>query len=193
MGGFGGSSGYGGYGGSGRVLTETGPLGSVARQEIYTGNPPGLLVASDHVEIVWIDNATYMIARVGFDGVPLGPPVSTMRIDNASYFLPRAMVPGSTEYIDLTASVASEGGSTFYLWHHSRQWYVGRTYRSEDDLNFRRDGPGVSTIRTLFSTEDTWWTGKPLVAPLAVLLASGAVGLTIGAWRALRSRRPDRS
>ena len=178
---------------SGRVLVAAGPVGGISAEEIYIGaQQPGIFVASDEVQILWPANGSQMISRIGFDGTLLEPPYPVAQVDNASFFPPRTMVPGGVQYIDGTASVVNDSGSTFYLWTHARTWYTGRTYHREIDLNLRSEGPRGTVEVTLFSTEDTWWWGKPRAPLFASLTAIGATAIGYVAVRQLYIRRARR-
>ncbi len=158
-------------------------------KEVYGPVPVGLRIEPDQVQIASpVNNSyfrnetpTYMVSTLDYSGTPTESPYPVSDLDEASYFPPRRLPPGVTQRQsgDSDASIATdERGNTFYLWIDFRSWFVGRTYFSERDLRFDREGSAGSTTRILYSTEDTWWLTKAPVLPsvLGFILAGGAGG-----------------
>ena len=171
----------------GRVLAATGPLGSAFRTGQMEPTRPALRVSSAAVEVVWIDNGTAWATTLDLGGRVIDPPhpYTGGNVTSPS----RVAVPG-TQGLDSTASVASDqAGNTYYLWVHHRVRSSGREYVLEYELRFRRAGPGGPTERVLDSTDDTWWTTKPLALPGAAMAIAGGVAVAIVSMRLLILRR----
>ncbi len=200
---------------SGRVLHSVGPLGSLFLSWIYTDHPPGLAVDGTGAWVAWPADASEMqalgptpgpwrVAHISEAGALLGPPTEVAQIDNASFFLPRALPPGGAEPVDSPASYVVQGATTFRVWTHDRIWYTSAfgpfaappaqprvhaesaVYHQATDFQFQRAGPeGVANV-TLLSTQANWWMERPWVAPASVALVAG--GTTLALLAAFRAR-----
>lgn len=182
---------------TGSVRAQTGPLASVSATEIYGPTRMGIHVTSDEVRVASPVNgssmvSTYTVSTLDLSGRVKSPPYLVPDLDNASYFPPRRFPPGVTaitnEPSDSDASVVSEGTNTYYLWINGRQWFEGRSYRSELDLQFYREGASGNHGTVLYSTEDSWWLNRPIVLPSYVSLFAAIPGVAIIAWRRFRTR-----
>ena len=161
---------------SGFVRVESKRLGTDAVREVYIPVPIGLHISPNSERVAWFANGTYNVVTLGSDGNVISGPEPTPTLDNASYFPVRGPPPGGIEPVDQEASsVSDSSGNVYYLWRRTRQWYEGRNFRLEQDLQFLKEGPSGSYSKVLHSTEDSWWLTKPFVLPSSIVLVSGSL------------------
>jgi len=161
----------------GRVMAAAGPLGnrSVPLQS-YGPVSPGIQVTSSTVEVVWTDQGANWAATLDLNGRLMQPAHPLAGNVGGP---PRVPSPSPSAF-GSSASVGSDGaGSTYYVWQQSRFRQAGRQTVLEYDVGFYRTGPGGGVDRILFSTDDFWWTTKPMVVPGFVLALTGAVAVPI--------------
>ena len=181
----------------GTVLARTGPLANLTVPFVYSPVRLGIRVLSDEIQIAFPANGVYMVTALDLTGEVKSPPSPATGLDNASYFPLRQFPPGvsaaTNEVLDSDASLVSDGPTTYYLWVNGRQWFEGRTYRSEMDLQFYRESPSGNVSRVLDSTEDGWWLTKPAVLPSLLSLVAAVSGTTVLMWHHFRQRKSKRS
>lgn len=186
---------------NGTVRAWTGPLANFTVPFVYSSVHLGIRVLLDEIQIVFpangAANGTHMVTTLNLMGQIRSPPSLATGLDNASYFPLRQFPPGvsaaTNEVLDSDASLVSDGPTTYYLWVNGRQWFEGRTYRSEMDLQFYRESPSGNVSRVLDSTEDGWWLTKPAVLPSLLSLVAAVSGTTVLMWHHFRQRKSKRS
>ena len=173
--------------GVGRVIATAGPLGnrSVTDQSYYPVSP-GIQVNSSTVDVAWMDNGTSWAATLDLDGRLIQP--AHPLAGNISG-PPRVPSPLPSAF-GSSASVGSDGaGFTYYVWQIFRFRQAGRQSLLEYEVGFGRTGPGGQVDRIVYSTDDFWWTTKPMVVPGFVFALIGAVTTPILAAYLARLRR----
>jgi hypothetical protein len=186
---------------TGSVRVRTGPIASFSATEIYVPMRMGIHVTSDEVRVAFTNGtytpSTYTVSTLDMAGRVKSAPYPAPDLDNASYFPSRRFPPGVTgttnDPLDSDASVVSDSTNTYYLWINGRQWFEGRRYRSERDLQFHREGASGNLSRVLYSTEDSWWLNQPTVLPSFVSLFAAIPGTAILVWQRSRTRPSKRS
>jgi hypothetical protein len=159
----------------GHPRIQTGPLGSRGVSLEGPAAPVGLRINPGGLELAWRDDGNFTIVPLNFDGSPAGPPYQVATIENGSFFPQRHAAPDEAYYNRGASVLNTPDGHTYQLWARERSWMEGREYLSEDDLMFRRDGPGGTLVRVLYSTQDLLWLTEPGVLPSTMLLFAGAL------------------
>ena len=160
----------------GRVIATAGPLGNRSVPDgRYGPVTPLIRVNASTVDVVWSDGG-YWAATLDLNGrvIQQAHPIA----GNVSA-PPRVPSPSPSAF-GSSASVGSDGaGSTYYVWQQQRFRQAGRQSVLEFDLGFYRVGPGGAVDRILYSTDDFYWTTKPLALPGFVLTIAGLVTVPI--------------